>query len=368
MNRPHAILPLVLPVVLVIILSAAFAVVCHTANREVTRPSTSARSATAPDAAGSTSGAIDPAPTRDPLVRDVRVLRTDDAYQRVAKLLVQHGVRIWWESDLVARWLDGPTSFAKAVTRLGVLARTPGTAGFKIADEIGYYDGLTSAAQALRFLRDADSALARVAPGLPILVDAVVLELGCLPRTSDAAECGRKARATAPAATISAVTSYLRAGLIDRLDLSTGLGEPSEYPDKDLVAAQDLAWTYVATGPWPHLTRLQSRKALARPSGYSGSADLDTRVFVETPRRHGAKATDIWTWRQKYKDQTVSLFGSSPTSNPLWKALLAQRRQGVSLFTHMTPSALPTATAELAHECSLAAQVFSDVFVAAGTG
>jgi hypothetical protein len=364
MSRPH----IIVSSILLLVLSLVFAVACNNANRAAsTSASTSARPVP-PETAGSALPAVEPAPTRKPTARDVRALRTDDPYQRVAILLAQRGVRIWWESDLVARWLDGPASFSAAVQRLGMLAKTRGTAGFKIADEIGYYDELESPAQTLRFLRDADTALGKVAPGKPILVDAVVLELGCLPRSSGTAECEHKARTTAPASTISAVTSYLRAGLIDRLDLSTGLGEPSDYPDKDLAAAQDLAWTYVAAGSWPELTHLQSRKALAKMSGYSGSAAADIRVFVDTPRRHGALATDIWTWRQKYKDQTVSLFGNDPTRNPLWKALLAERSQGVSLFTHMTPSALPTSPAQLATEIALASQIFTDVFVAAGTG
>lgn len=359
MTRLH----LISTTVLLLVLASVFAGAC----REATGTSTSARTAT-PEASGSASRAIDSAPTVPPTAQDVRALRTKDPYQRVAKLLALRGVRIWWESDLVARWLDGPASFSAAVKRLGVLSKTRGTAGFKIADEIGYHDGLNSPAQAMRFLRAADTALAKVAPGLPILVDAVVLELGCLPRSSQAAECQQRARTTAPASTISAITTYLRAGLIDRLDLSTGLAEPSEYPEKNLAAAQDLAWTYVAAGPWPRLTRLQSRKALAAPSGFSGSSGTDIKVYVETPRRHGARATDIWTWRQQYQGRTVSLFGSRPTSNPLWEALVAERRAGVSLFTHMTPSALPTTPAALVSECALAARIFSDVFVAAGTG
>ncbi len=363
MIRPRV----VVSAALALLLSSVLVVACRQANREVISPSASARMAI-PRASGSTPPALGSLALLAPTAREARLLRTKDPYRRVARLLDAHGVRVWWESDLVARWLEGPRSFAAAVRRLGALARTRGTAGFKIADEIGYYDGLESPAQALSFLRDARAALHRVAPGRPILVDAVVLELGCLPRVAGNAECESRARRTAPASTISAITTYLRAGLIDRLDLSTGLGEPAVYPDEDLTAAQDMAWTYVAAGAWPRLTRLQSRKALAGPGGYTGSATRDTRVFVDTPRRHGARATDIWTWRQRYKDQTVSLFGSNPTANPLWPALAAEHDRGVSLFTHMTPSALPTAPAELAGECRLAARLFTDVFVAAGTG
>ncbi len=350
-------------------LAACLALPCLTScgdDATTTTPAATSTRTDTPRAAGSASPT--PRPAGAGHARDTRVPRARDAYESLAARLHAHGVRIWWESDLVARWLEGPASFAGAVRRLGALARQPGTAGFKVADEIGYHDGLKSPAQALAFLRDVHKSLGAVAPGKAILVDAVVLELGCLPRISSIAECERRARADAPAATISALTSYLQAGLIDALDLSTGLGEASEYPNGNLAAAQDLAWTYVAAGSWPHLTRLQARKALAQVGGYRGRPAADLKVYVDTPRRHGARAVDIWTWRQNYQDETVSLLGSSPTSNPLWNPLLAERRRGVPLFTHMTPSTMPTQPGPRARECALAARIFTDVFVAAGTG
>ena len=235
-----------------------------------------------PEPPGSAPPATGPAPTT-PASRGIHLRRTADPYLGLGELLHQRGVRIWWETDLVARWLEGPAAFAKAIGRLAVLARQPGTVGIKVADEIGYHDGLDSPAQVLSFLRDVNRALAKAAPRAAILVDAVVLELGCLPRSHGVDECAHRARSTAPAATITAITSYLRAGLINRLDLSTGLGEPDVYPDGDLAAAQSVAWTYVESGPWPELTTLQSRKALAEAGGYSGDAASDVNVFVETP-------------------------------------------------------------------------------------
>jgi hypothetical protein len=196
----------------------------------------------------------------------------------------------------------------------------------------------------------------------------VVLELGCLPRPEGAAICAQRARRDAPAASIDAITAYLRAGVIDRLDVSTGLADATAYTDDNLVAAQDVAWAYVATGPWSSYADLQSRKALARSGGYRGDPTEDLRVFLDTPARHGAEGTDLWTWRQGYQDQTVSLFGAHPETNPLWAPLKAARERGVRLFTHMTPSNLPAGAARLGHECDLAAQIFTDMFVAAGTG
>ena len=64
-------------------------------------------------------------------------------------------------------------------------------------------------------------------------------------------------RTIAPAATYAAITSYLKAGLIDHLSVSTGLGVRDSYPGGDLVLAQNRAWSYIAQGPWPSLTVLQ---------------------------------------------------------------------------------------------------------------
>jgi hypothetical protein len=295
-----------------------------------------------------------------------------DRYVALAERLHAHGTEIWWETDLVARWREGQASFDRAVTRLGTLARTPGVAGFKVADELGYGDGIGSPAEATRFLTDTRQALTRVAPGKPVLVDMVVPELGCLPwRGGDG--CARRARRAYPAASIEAVTGYLRARLIDRLDLSTGLLTDSEYAEQGLTRqqAQAEAWAQVGRLGWGSLTTLQARKALAAAGGYAGTdadAASDVDIYVTTPVTAGAKAVDVWTWRQKYEGKTVGLLNADLSPNPLWAALLVQRGHGVRLFTHMTPSAMPADPQAADRECALAAEVFSAVFVAAGTG
>jgi hypothetical protein len=297
-----------------------------------------------------------------------------DRYVALATALHQHGVAIWWETDLVKRWLDGPAAFDGAIARLGQLASVPGTAGFKISDEIGYGDGLTSPGQATDFLRQARSSLAKVAPGKQILVDAVVPELGCLPwRGGNQEGCAQRVRLKYPAASAAAVEGYLRAHLIDRLDLSTGLLSPGTYAGwgLDQQTAQTEIWNRVRAQGWEGMTILQSRKALAAADGYQGSAAqaaTDTATYITTPVSAGAQAVDIWTWRQHYQGKVFSLLPPDLGSTPLWASLVRQRRLGVRLITHMTPSMMPTDAAAFAHECDLAAQAFTAVFVAAGTG
>ncbi|TDU83931.1 hypothetical protein EV138_6395 [Kribbella voronezhensis] len=328
---------------------------------------------------GMTSTALPPRPTGGPTGVSLPSTApgpafTADRYVELANALHKRGVAIWWETDLVARWLEGPGSFDQAIDRLGALGKVPGVVGFKVSDEIGYHDGLQTVAEAAQFLRAAKTRLAQVAPGKQLLVDAVVPELGCLPwRGTNQQGCAQRVRLKYPAATAAALEGYLRAGLIDRLDLSTGLLEEATYAKWGLTKreAQVDVWNRVKAQGWPQLTILQARKALAEPDGYqgdTGQANDDAVTYIDVPVAAGARAVDIWTWRQQYQGNVVSLLGPGLSGNPLWTELIRRRADGRQLITHMTPSQLPADSAAFGHECDLAAAAFSAVFVAAGTG
>ena len=295
-----------------------------------------------------------------------------DPYLRAAAQLHARNVRVWFEIDLVARWLDGPTTFQRAVRRVAELAHSPGTVGFKVADELGYHDGLTTQAQVLTFLRATRTALTRVAPTAQVLVDAVVPELGCLPGHDAAgATCAREAQATSPGATVDTVSSYLAAGLVDRLDLSGGLLTASAYRDRGLtlLEADRRVWRRVDALGWSTRTWLQGRKALAMDGGWTGTdatASSTAELYIDVPRQYGAHAVDIWTWRQAYADRSYSLLAPDLRPNPLWDVLRARSHDGAVLFTHVSPSTLSPDALRRAHEYDLVASVFHAVFVAAG--
>ena len=300
-----------------------------------------------------------PAVTRGPVAAST----SGDPYLDLARTLHDRGVDVWFEADLVKRWLEGPAALDKAVARLGELAQEVPVAGFKIADELGYDDGITSVAQATAFLRDSRAALRRVAPDAQVLVDVLVPQLGC-----PDAGCRADAARAHPAATVAAVTSYLKAGLLDRVDLSTGLLDRSVGA---MQADQQHAWAEVNTLGWRDLTVLQARKALATPNGSPDDTEQardDARTYIDLPVQGGATAVDIWTWRQSYQGRLVGILGTDLTPNPLWRELVRRKGSGTVLFTHMTPSVLTTDPVALGRECDLVAEVFSAVFVAAGTG
>lgn len=297
-----------------------------------------------------------------------------DPYADLARELQGNGVEVWFESDLVARWLEGPTAFDKALDRLAALATLPGVKGFKVADELGYHDGITSAAQAESFLRAVRDQLSRRAPKAELVVDMVVPELGCLAWTPDGStSCADQGRTTAPAAAAAAVSGYLREGLIDGLNLSTNLLDESTYQSWSLSRqqAQIEAWAHVDDLGWDRLTTLRARKALADVGGYQGSvrtAADDVRTYVDIATEAGAAAVDIWTWRQQYDGNTVSLLGPDLGDNPLWTELVQRNHEGVHLLSHITPSLLPSDSAMRAREVARVAEVFDGMLVAAGTG
>ncbi|HKD98628.1 MAG TPA: hypothetical protein VKB69_13695 [Micromonosporaceae bacterium] len=284
------------------------------------------------------------------------------------------GLRVWIETDLVQRWRAGSASFQQGIDVVAREARLPGVVGVKIADELGYDDGLTSSRDIDGFLDASAAALRAAAPGKKILVDMVVPELGCLPGPSPAeagpARCDSSARRAYPQLTLDAVGGYLARHDVDVLDLSTGLLSADTYASWGVSQgdAQAAAWREVDRRGWGHLVTLQARKALAHPGSDSDpapevAADLDT--FVDVPRQLGAVAVDVWTWRQHYEGAIYRLLDPGLRTNALWDGLVARHRAGVRLFTHFSPSSVEVA---LGTDLHVLATAFTDVFVAAGTG
>ena len=213
-------------------------------------------------------------------------------YQAAVQVAVANHLKVWIETDLVKRWQEGPDWFHDAVRRVAVLANQPGVVGIKIADEIGYNDGMNSVSKISKFLSAAAQALHAAAPGKLILVDMVVPQLGCLPGHqgigSPAAACASREQAAYPQLALPEVDRYLRMHAIDVLDLSTYLLSDDTYKAWGTTAdaAQTAAWQEVDKRGWPGLVRLQARKALAHPGAYRGtSADsaADLQTYVDIP-------------------------------------------------------------------------------------
>ena len=285
-------------------------------------------------------------------------------------LAVADGMHAWIEADLAKRWLQGAASFDAAVARVAALARLPGVAGIKIADELGYHDGYAGRPDLMRsFVRAAATALRRAAPGRRILIDLVVPQLGCLPGSTDpvAMACFRAAAQRHPGITLGDIDALLATRSLDVVDLSTGLLSPDEYRSmgSSLDEAQRAAWGEVRRRGWQRLTVLQARKALAHPGSFTGDPAADLTAFLDIPLEEGARAVDVWTWRQRYDGQVYRLTDPGARSNPLWNGLLIRHQRGDVLFTHFSPSSVELSTPR---DLRILATVFRSVFIAAGTG
>jgi hypothetical protein len=295
-------------------------------------------------------------------------------YQQGVDAAYQQGLRVWIETDLVKRWLAGKDSFRGAVRTVAALADRPGVVGIKIADELGYHDGLDSVATVRGFLADSSAALRAAAPGKLLLVDLLVPELGCLPGYDPplrwATICGVQQRGLYPQLALDQVDGYLAAHQIDVVDLSTNLQADKTYAGwgVDAATAQRTAWQEAHRRGWDRGVRLQARKALAHPGDYPGStADAQSALatFVDIPRAQGASAVDVWTWHQQYQGQMYRLMNPGLHENALWAGLRQRRAAGAHLFTHLSPRSVEVG---LRADLTVLAQVFTDVFIAAGTG
>jgi hypothetical protein len=295
-------------------------------------------------------------------------------YQAAVQAAVAEHLRVWIETDLVKRWQEGPAWFRDAVHRAAVLANQPGVVGIKIADELGYNDGMNSVSKINRFLSAAAQALHAAAPHKLILVDMVVPQLGCLPghqaAGSPAATCARQEQAAYPQLALSKIDGYLRLNAIDVLDLSTYLLPDDTYKAWGTTAdaAQTAAWQEVDKRGWSGLVRLQARKALAHPGVYRGTpaeSAADLQTYVDIPLAHDARAVDVWTWNQHYEGKEYRLMNPGMQPNALWIQLERLRHAGDVLFTHFSPhSVISGVDSDLAK----IATVFTDVFLPAGTG
>ena len=350
-----------------LLLAACLAAGCSgPAGAAGVRPGSATPSSAAPSG-GSVTGRSAGTGAGDPLGSLAKYADAVDAAHR-------HGLAVWLETDLVTRWLQGPESLAAGVGRVAELARRPGVVGVKLADELGETDGLDSQGRVLAFLRDASRALRAALPAsTKLLVDVVVPELGCMPgvaRVADRSQqCVDRVQARWPGATLDVVDAVVRSGLLDAVDVSTGLLDQAEYEawGSTREDAQRAAWQEIARRGWSDHVEVRARKAMAVPAPFGTAAEAAAAVptFVDLPLTGGARAVDIWTWRQRYDGATVGLMDQRLRPNALWRALLQRRSRGADLLTHFSPSQLQRS---LDADLTTVATVFSGVFIAAGTG
>ena len=293
-------------------------------------------------------------------------------HQQAADEAVRLGMRVWVEADLTKQWLAGPAQFDIAIAKIKAMAERPGVAGVKIADELGYNDGMDSPRQIREFLAASAKALRRAVPGTQVMLDFYVPALGCQPRSEhpQAKACMEAANWKYPQISLANMDYYLASGNIDVLNLSTAIQVEAIYKTwgTTQIETQKQAWIEVTDRGWAKYVTLHARRGLAHAGRFDGdiarARELE-RLFVDIPEGFGVAATDIWTWRQAYKNDTYRLMDPGNKSNALWEVLRAKRKSGTRLMTHFTPSSVEKSVTEDLTELST---VFTDVLIAAGTG
>ena len=256
-------------------------------------------------------------------------------YIGMVDMVAAQRAKVWVEVDLVKAWETGPQRYADVLNIAVKLAARRGVVGIKIADELGYHDGLDTPERARAFLAQASRDIRSRLPGTKILVDMVVPQFGCLAWASEQAErlsCANSAAETSPAATIDAVDTYLAAKTFDVFDLSAGLLDQTTYRAWGTTRDQAMlaVWKEAVRRQWGALVTLQARKAMAHPGPYQGTAaqaEADLHTFVDIPLANGAKAVDIWAWRQMYQGSMYRLYDPGLRTNPAW---LAVARLGIT--------------------------------------
>lgn len=310
-------------------------------------------------------------PSRSPSVEPASQ-RDLTPYERAIDAAAARGLEVWIDVDLAQRWLEGAKIFATTITKLAPLARRPGVVGFKIADELGYQDGLETSAQVRAFLESSETALRRIAPTKKILVDLLVPELGCAPGIpsilTTSLMCQQQLRARYPAISLSNVDAYVRSGLIDVVDLSTDLLAESTYASWGItsVRAQIAAWREVNILHWSRRVTIHERHALAHPRSYSGTqaeTQSAANLYAWIPLSQGASGVTVWAWQQPDDGVTMRLMDPDLRPNALWRMLIGLRRQGVELYTSFSPTWTDQGVQQ---DMSKLAEVFTGVMVAAG--
>jgi hypothetical protein len=328
-----------------------------------------------PGAVGAAARSAPPSGCRRPPATTAAPLAAVDPYRAAVAAAGTRGLQVWLEADLLKRWWAGGPSFREGVARLAQLGADPAVIGFKVADELGYNDVVQSQPQCMRaFVTDAVRALHAASPRSQVLIDVVVPDLGCAPNleavAAQSARCRAANDARYPALTLRNIDKLLALRAVDVVDLSTGILDDDVYRSwgTDALQAQQAAWKEVARRHWSRDVTLNSRKALAHPGAYSGSdstAATSASIFVDTPLHDGARAVDIWTWRQEYQGAVYRLADPGSRPNALWDALVQRHGAGALLFTHFSPSSVEESVGP---DLDMISHAFGGVFVATGTG
>ena len=219
----------------------------------------------------------------------------------------------------------GTGLLSRAVNRVAALAGQPGVAGIKIADELGYNDGMDSAGKIKRFLSDTARALHAAAPHKLILVDMVChSSAACLATSSPCPPPRPVARRRMPLPRARPYRNrQLPAHARDRrarsqhraaADSTYAAGAPRRCgADRRLAGGAPTRLAQPGPAAGPQGARASGK--LSRRAGPGGRGHAPVRRHPDRLRR---PAVDIWTWHQEYEGAMYQLMNPGMRPNALW--------------------------------------------------
>ncbi len=225
------------------------------------------------------------------------------------------GLAVVLEFDDKADFFAGKDIGAKVAAVADQIDSHPGTiAAVHVADRL---DERYSAEQGLRYLAATGGVLHRLAPGVPVLVNASDWELTCgLPGQSSCGSHGTRYQYE----TDATLDAFASSGFVDGISIADNL--------KNLdAAAQVVAWQRArARWPKPFLLWATCSQLSFGDPGYSGAppdATAATRAYMLVPVGLGADAVALWAWHQEYQGAVYTFLDKGGGPNAMWASMSA---------------------------------------------
>jgi hypothetical protein len=223
------------------------------------------------------------------------------------------GLAVVLEFDYKADFFAGKDISAKVAAVADQIDSHPGTiSAVHVADRL---DERYSAEQGLRYLAATGGVLHRLAPGVPVLVNASDWELTCgLPGQSTCGSHGTRYQYE----TDATLDAFASSGFLDGISIADNL--------KNLDAsAQVVAWQR-ARARWPKpflLWATCSQLSFGEPGYRGGDASAATRAYMLVPVGLGADAVALWAWHQQYQGAVYTFLDKGGSPNAMWASMSA---------------------------------------------
>ncbi len=246
------------------------------------------------------------------------------------------GLAVVLEFDYKADFFAGVDISAKVAAVAAQLRADPGTvAAVHVADRL---NEKYSASEGLRYLAATGGVLHRLAPGVPVLVNASDWQLTCgLPGQSACGSHGTRYQYE----TDATLDAFRASGFVDGLSIADNLKGADPR-------VQATAWNR-ARSRWapPFLLWTTCSQLSFGTARYPGTPPARRAVdaYITAPMRAGADGAALWAWHQLYVGQIDTFLDKDGSSNQMWAAMHDASRALGADVGDVTAAPAPATTA-----------------------